>query len=431
MSAAGEYPPAKETASDPHTGKRPRIDERGEIVLQSVEEMTKNDLHDWMADRLAGRDTDVPLDPRGGALPHYAFVTLSKRLGASAQKNLALAVELRLNQLVSNPGNFSTNEADYLLQLAPRIVVSDPGVERRAEQALEKVLGALHPAPLTEWPGDDDRHGLLSIRALQGMVLLRSSKPAEFWQRQAAERGPLFISLMFEAQCVNEPEEALRWLATLDWSTHVPATCLDNMLPSLLRSYSRPKLEGWITALLLPVLDPASRAAVEKICADNGVPLDRETAPVQAGKYRDLHAHGLLTPDVILMQSGRLRRLAEKARLALAEEFARSVRLGVPEDRQRSLEHDGTEKLRLLINNLSAEDNMRLSLLDPTINYVLTSRSWFWSRIGDSLTVVNDDCIIFAVTLMQERSAHPPERGPSDPPVARHIERSVETMHPW
>ncbi|HLG14950.1 MAG TPA: SpoIIE family protein phosphatase [Blastocatellia bacterium] len=240
---------------------RPRVSEHGDISIESVEALSRQDLSEWVHDRLHGRDVTVPGD-RGG-MPHYLLALIYPKLDRATREDLQLIVMEFLRDLVRNGASEWSGEAgDELLMLVEPVLGQSP----RRDEAVDLLLGAAKSGRLRTNTDPDLHH-----RALQVLVELHHRAERSFWQRQFELGGPPYAPTALEGLSLVDASAALKWLTSIRWNEAVEDAII-GLLPSLLEDYGAAK----ITSLLENVwskLDPAFHEPLRRYCSEEGLTL--------------------------------------------------------------------------------------------------------------------------------------------------------------
>lgn len=215
----------------------PQTDEHGRIDLQSVEELSPNDLHDWIWARLHDEDTAVPGDPRMNVGQYHLVGQIYDDLLPETQAEIRRILKRFLRQLEDEHPDWTGRPAHDLLLLVKDLDGDELAAPIKRMARDEQFLAEDEP--------DSDLHA----RLLQALVFLGEKVTPEFWERQLELEATRYGVNAFAGMRLHSLEQALGdVLPRLDLEDDDLRTKLKTEIRGLLASnrYSRDDLEAII-----------------------------------------------------------------------------------------------------------------------------------------------------------------------------------------
>lgn len=246
---------------------RPRVNEVGEIDLESVNALSRTDLGEWIQDRLKGRDLFVPSDPRDGQMPHYLLSLLYPKLSRQVREDFqSIVVGFVRDLLRHRDPSWHEEAADELFMLLNSLLPSLSNKATALDLLLEIVEGGSFPA---------NARPDLRFRALQGIITLRHRTDADFWLRQLREGGERYYSVFLEGLSLVGISVLFESIEKIKWTQHLSDALLA-ILPNLLEEYGAGKVAMAIEENLSRLSPEARKTMIELL-------EDEELAPM--GKF--------------------------------------------------------------------------------------------------------------------------------------------------
>ena len=240
----------------------PRVNESGEIDLQSVEALSRDDLREWVYERLHGRDLIVP-GSRGDDMPHYLFALLYPKLSRFTREDLQNILLEFMADLGRNPdSSWLGKPGDELLMLVDPVLVQSP----RREEVVDLLLHMADASHLMKNGGPN-----LHFRAVQSLVALRHRADRDFWLRQFQIGGDEYAPVVLEGLALVDLSAAFDWLTQVQWGDSVEDAIV-GLLPSLLEDFGAGKITFQIERIL-PHLVPEGRTALLRFCEEERIAL--------------------------------------------------------------------------------------------------------------------------------------------------------------
>lgn len=242
---------------------RPIVDQFGTIIVGSVDSLSRDDLRDWMREKLH----QGPDYSGRGQSPSYVLAGIYWKLDRFTREDMQTCMIAFMDDMATNPESSWRGEAgDELLMLVEPVLLQSP----RKENAVDILM---HLAELPELQSSTTEPGAINLhwRSLQTLVGLRTRLNSKFWveQYQRSEGKPC-IPVVLEGLATISLDAAFDWLTTITWSEANDAVIA--IFPSLLEDYGTARVT---TALehTLPCLVPAGFCAILRLCFEEEVPI--------------------------------------------------------------------------------------------------------------------------------------------------------------
>lgn len=174
-----------------------RFNDNGRLDLSSVDELSRDELREWIRARLHSEDTRVPDDPKQDIGQYYLVGAIYDELQPETQESIRDILEEFLLQMKNGDEAWQGRPAHTLLLLVMEI--GDPDfvkpVRRMAEQ--ETVLERDEP--------DEDLHA----RLLQTLLELGEEMDPEFWTDQLDLNASRYVIYAFAGLRTHSLYQAL------------------------------------------------------------------------------------------------------------------------------------------------------------------------------------------------------------------------------
>jgi predicted RNA-binding protein with RPS1 domain len=239
----------------------PTIDDKGQVSLQSVEQLPRNVLREWIFDRLHGHDAWIPLDARDAQMPHYLFRIIYPKLDFRTREKIEEVIFEFLSSLARDVNSEWLGEPGEEM-----LLLADPVFSRasRREDVIDMLIS------IAESERFQRSHGLnLGFRALQALTMLEHRASPDFWHRQFQRGNDSFAPVVLEGLGLIDSSQVFAWLATITWNKALH-DALEDYLPSLLEDYGSyvvvPQIRG-----LLPRLSKKALTEFTTLCHSLGI----------------------------------------------------------------------------------------------------------------------------------------------------------------
>lgn len=240
--------------------KPKRYKATGSVNLDTVGRYSQQEWSVWVRERLLGQETT--LSGTVGDPPHYLFVSLYGSLDVGARESLQFAILGLLRELIdrSMPEQWPDDATVGLLRLTANAFRQSP-IREEAIESLLQLIEHLSPTATSQ------KESLFA--AHQGLLELGFRGTSTLWEELSAVDSKSFAVLTFVGLSTVSLRSALRWLASVDWSSDY-ARVFESNLPTLLEDFGADKL---ITELsqILPVFSHDASAAIEGALRRHGV----------------------------------------------------------------------------------------------------------------------------------------------------------------
>jgi len=264
------------------------VSETGEIALASIEDLSYDELKEWIKLRLHGKDTQIPIDFRQGDTPYYIISLLYPKFNRYVREDIDGIVCELVRDMTRNPDTVWKGEAGHQLLLLANSI--------RAEGATGSLLemAKSHKFFVEDVPSlEEDLH----FRVLQTLVSLSYRASYEFWLEQYHLVPERYAKIVFNGLALIAPEQAIHFMALLD-SVETVERILFIAFPSLLNEHGLDRIVPLIEKYLLE-MKPGVRVAVQSFFEDEGYTLEYqprkpkfdEDAEVALKFYRAQNVH--------------------------------------------------------------------------------------------------------------------------------------------
>jgi hypothetical protein len=184
------------------------VDERGWLDRSSVASLSKDELRDWVAARLHGRDTLVPGDGRQGEYPHHLFASIYPELDRDSRSYIRDIVQEFLRDMARNENTTWRGGAAHALLLLAQRLHEREFIAPIREMAESGKFFVNHIEELSE-----DVHR----RLLQSLVALDWKAPVEFWHEQFRLAPTRHAGVAIAGLRITDPQHAIDLLPHLPW----------------------------------------------------------------------------------------------------------------------------------------------------------------------------------------------------------------------
>jgi len=250
-----------------------KVSETGEVDLTSIEELSHDELKEWIELRLHGKDTQIPSDFRQGDTPYYIISLLYPKLNRHVREDIDGIVRAFVKDMARNPETMWTGEAAHQLLLLTNSIRLDETIGLLLEMAKSRNF-FVKDAPSLE----KDQH----FRLLQTLVSFGYRASDEFWLEQYHLAPERYAKIVFNGLSLIAPEQAISFMASLN-SVETVERILLITFPSLLNEYGIDRIAPLVEKYLSK-MEPGIRAAVMSFFKDEDYDLK-----YQQPKYEQVH----------------------------------------------------------------------------------------------------------------------------------------------
>ncbi len=244
---------------------RPQVNKLGDISIESVDELSREDLRDWVRERLHGQDAGTPVDRDG--MPHYLLTLIYPRLNRSVREDLQnIVIEFVASLARAGPSDWSGEAGDELLMLVESVLGQSP----RRDDAVDLLLDAVNSRRLLNNLQPDLHH-----RCLQILVQLRHRAERSFWEEQFQFGGAVYMPTVLEGLALINTSVALEWTASIPW-TQATEDAIVGLLPSLLEDYGAARVQVLLEGVL-PRLAAPGQEALRRFCKEEDLVLHEKS----------------------------------------------------------------------------------------------------------------------------------------------------------
>jgi hypothetical protein len=241
------------------------VTETGEVNLESIERLSRDELQEWIGECLRGEDVQVPIDFREGDRYYDLIELLYPRLKRSVREDIQSIVLENLEDLARNPESPWRGEAGDELLLLAQSLCGDEIFDLLVEMAISQRLFAADEAAAVI-----DLH----YRVLQTLVALGYRGAPEFWRAQARLRPDRYAGVTFSGLAIIAPAQAIDWLAEIEWTDAVEDRILW-ALPGFVDRGGLARMAALVERSWLR-LPPRAQFAFRQFFAEEGHPLETE-----------------------------------------------------------------------------------------------------------------------------------------------------------
>lgn len=218
------------------------IDDSGKLDINSVANLSLDELRAWISARLHGEDTAVPGDRRQGELPHYLLAQIYPELDRDSRPRIRKIVQEFLRDMSRNPNSSWRGESGHALLLLAQRLGEDEFIPLIREMAQDGKF-FVPPQEGEEEQGAGDLHW----RLLQSLVALGWQGSREFWREQF-ERAPLrYSGVAFAGLSRIALRHAFDLLPDLPWDSREVQGQLKVALRGLLPAHDHSRLGELLT----------------------------------------------------------------------------------------------------------------------------------------------------------------------------------------
>lgn len=230
------------------------VDDHGRLDRNSVASLSKDELRDWISDRLHGHDVVVPGDGRQGEYPHYLFASIYPEIDRDSRSYIRDIVQEFLRDMGRNEGSIWRAEAaDALLLLAQKLREREfiwPVYEMAAD-------GTFFVSSQQE-SSEDIHH-----RLLQTLVALDWKGSVEFWDEQFRRAPARYAGVVFAGLARIALQHAVDLLPHLQWHYENVQNQMRAALRGLLPIHDHSHIGKLLTAIMPQLSIPARRLILE------------------------------------------------------------------------------------------------------------------------------------------------------------------------
>lgn len=239
----------------------PLMDANGEVSLKSVEHLSREELGQWIFDRLHGKDLWVPLDAKEAQIPHYLLNVLYPKLQSRTQVNLEEVIFDFLSSLARDESSPWLGEpGDELLLLADPVFTASS----RREDAVDLFIAIADSERFGNAAGVD-----LRFRALQALTMLQHRATPQFWHRHFELGGDSYAPVVLEGLGLIDCSQIFSWLRNVEWREAIRHALAD-YLPSLLEDYGAAAVLPQVQRVL-PELSERASNELAGLCETEGL----------------------------------------------------------------------------------------------------------------------------------------------------------------
>lgn len=239
-----------------------KVSETGEVSIKSIEDLSYDELKEWIELRLHDKDTQIPSDFRQGDTPYYIISLLYSKLNRHMREDIDGIVREFVRDMARNPNTIWKGEAGHQLLLLNNSISAEETRGFLLEMVESRMFFVEDVLLLAE-----DLH----LRVLQTLVSLGHRLNPEFWIKQYRLAPERYAKIVFNGLELIAPEQAIRFMASID-SVETVERILFITFPSLLDEYGVAKI-ALLVEEYLPRMKPGVRAAVQSFFADEGYTL--------------------------------------------------------------------------------------------------------------------------------------------------------------
>lgn len=298
--------------------KEPRYDDKGDLVLESVEQLSYDELDAWIRARLTGYDLG-----RAGPneAPHDQLVAIYSTLNRLAREDLQKILSVFIEEFATDEESvWRAEPGTYLFLLFDPVLLNAPLTETVVARLTALLEDKLALSTLLR----SQNHR----RVLQGLVTLGYRANVDFWRWHASVGDQDVLPTIFEGFCNLDLSAAFEWLGERP-RPDVAGDIVLNYLPYLLEVFGLSPLRPLLTRLIPNLPNEYIRQVVDYL-RDMGLPLDdmledmappEHTPPLHPITTPYLESAEVLDPPEIIM-GGRIVEGAEELRALYQEFFA-------------------------------------------------------------------------------------------------------------
>ena len=236
-----------------------KVSEIGEVDIKSIENLSYDELKEWIELRLHGKDTQIPSDFRQGDTPYYIISLLYPKFNRYVREDINHIVLQFAKDMARNPGTIWKGEAGHQLLLLINSIRAKETLGFLLEMAEARNFFAEDVPSLEED---------LRLRVLQTLVSLGYRAGHEFWLEQYHLAPQRYAKIVFNGLALIAPEQAIRFMSSID-SIETVERILFITFPSLLNEYGATRIVLLVEEYL-PKMEPGVCAAVQSFFADEG-----------------------------------------------------------------------------------------------------------------------------------------------------------------
>jgi len=218
-----------------------RAGDRGEL-LESLQWLNSEQWSAWIVDRLHGRDSLLPMDPRQGETPEYLFAAWIPRLSAPAKETAYIAIKDVVERAVSEPwAPWPLARLFYLVECL-RITACERPLRRYLDQHYDPEREAV-VRPFGPYG-----------RALCALAAMEKERPiAEVaaWKEWIANNPVAYLPLCFTRLSEYDPDRAFQLLEVGDFAeSELAKVLLDEIEVVARRSRMAPEWSRFLRELM-------------------------------------------------------------------------------------------------------------------------------------------------------------------------------------
>jgi len=247
-----------------------KVSETGEVDIKSIEDLSYDELKEWIELRLHDKDTQIPSDFRQGDTPYYIISLLYPKLERHVREDIDRIVREFVRDMARNPDTVWKGEAGHQLLLLVNSIRAEETLGFLLEMA-ESCVFFVEDVPSLE----KDLH----FRVLQTLVSLGYRASSEFWFKQYDLAPERYAKIVFNGLALITPEQAIRFMFSID-SVETVERILFITFPSLLNKYGTAQIAPLVEEYL-PEMQPGVRAAVQSFFAEEGYDLKYQPRKIE------------------------------------------------------------------------------------------------------------------------------------------------------
>jgi hypothetical protein len=220
----------------------PMIDDKGFIKIETVKDLSFDNLRNWIKEVLFNKDPGAGGDKTD--LPHGLLKRVYHEIDPKVREVFQDAVLLHLKDLSQNPySEWLGEQGDELLLLVSSIFHA-PIHSRRPVDLL------LSMANQKRFLSTERKN--LHRRALQTLVSIRYRAHPEFWYEQYQIGGNEYAPIILAGLSLRDISKAFEWIKE-NASNEAAITALFNRLPLMMEEYGGDKISPYLRDLI-PIL---------------------------------------------------------------------------------------------------------------------------------------------------------------------------------
>ena len=247
-----------------------KVSETGEVSIKSIEDLSYDELKEWIELRLHDKDTQIPSDFRQGDTPYYIISLLYSKLNRHMREDIDGIVREFVRDMARNPNTIWKGEAGHQLLLLVNSIRSEETLGFLLEMAESRTFFVADVPSL-----EKDLH----FRVLQTLVSLGYRASYEFWLEQYHLAPERYAKIVFNGLALIAPEQAIRFMSLID-SVETVERILFITFPSLLQKYGADEMV-LLVKKYLSGMKQGVRAAMQSFFAEEGYTLEYQRGKIE------------------------------------------------------------------------------------------------------------------------------------------------------